>query len=111
MKASPIPQRIHRGSDHIVITWNDHHQATYPARDLRLRCHCAACRDEMSGAPLLDPDTVAADVAPAAISLVGSYAIKIRWSDGHDTGIYTYEMLYSICPCDRCRKTRDASAK
>jgi ATP-binding protein involved in chromosome partitioning len=56
----------------------------------------------MTQAPLLDPARVPQDVAPLAISLVGNYAIKIDWSDGHNTGIYTYERLYAMCPCDRC---------
>ena len=29
---------------------------------------------------------------------VGNYALQPRWSDGHDTGIYTWEFLYSLCP-------------
>ncbi len=101
----PVPQRIHRTDDHIVITWNENHEAVYPARALRLRCHCVFCRDEMSGMPLLDPDSVPSDVSPSTILLVGSYAIKLGWSDGH-TGIYTYEFLHSICPCSQCEQTR-----
>ncbi len=56
--------------------------------------------------PLLDPASVPSNVSPLSVSLVGSYAIKIGWSDGHDTGIYTYEYLHSICPCDACERAR-----
>lgn len=99
----PLPSRIHRGEREIVVTWSDDHVATYPARELRLACQCAACQEEMTGRPLLDPATVPEDVRAEHIALVGSYAVRIRWSDGHDTGIYTYEWLRDHCPCERCR--------
>ena len=57
----------------------------------------------MTGRPLLNPATVPQDVRAERIALVGSYALKIGWSDGHDTGIYTYEWLLAHCPCERCR--------
>ena len=75
----------------------------YPALALRLACPCAACVEEMTGRPLLDPASVPEDVTARQIDLVGSYAIRIVWSDGHDTGIYTYESLLAMCPCERCR--------
>jgi DUF971 family protein len=59
------------------------------------------CVEEMSGQPLLDPARVTADVHPLRIALVGAYAIRIEWSDGHSTGIYPYELLWRLCPCGR----------
>ncbi|UCD25664.1 MAG: DUF971 domain-containing protein [Gemmatimonadota bacterium] len=108
MKEATVPERIHRADDGVTITWNDSHVATFAARDLRLRCQCAECRDEMTGYPLLDPDTVPEDIVPLRISLVGAYAIKIDWSDGHSTGIYSFDALLAICPCEDCA-TRRAS--
>ena len=49
--------------------------------------------EEMSGHPLLDPGSIPLDVSPASIALVGGYGLRIRWSDGHDTGIYTFQQL------------------
>lgn len=102
----PIPERIHRDDREIVVTWPGEHVSTYPSRRLRLSCQCAACREEMTGRPLLDPSTVPQDVRPLSVSLVGSYAVRIQWSDGHGTGIYTYEYLLTICPCERCQTHR-----
>ena len=102
MSAAVIPQRIHRGEGEIVVTWDASHVATFSARDLRLKCPCAQCVEEMTGRPLLDPTTVPDDVTALGIGLVGSYAVRIDWSDGHGTGIYTYEMLRVLCPCERC---------
>lgn len=106
MKAIPVPERIHRDDREVTITWSGDHVSRFPARALRLHCHCAVCRDELTSRPLLDPTTVPDDVKPVAISLVGSYAIRVDWSDGHNTGIYTYEYLSTICPCERCAADR-----
>lgn len=103
MTPHPIPQRIHRGERDVVITWTEDHIGVFPARELRLACQCATCRDEMTGRPLLDAATIAEDIHALAIDLVGSYAIRIQWSDGHGSGIYPYDYLVSLCPCDRCR--------
>ena len=103
MADNPIPIEIGRSGDHdIAITWSEDHQGIYVPRDLRLACPCAMCVEEMSGRPLLDPASVPDDVYAARISLVGGYAIRINWSDGHDTGIYTYEYLHQLCPCGTC---------
>ena len=34
---------------------------------------------------------------------VGNYAIRIDWSDGHKTGIYSFEHFRRICPCEECK--------
>ena len=75
------------------VTWQDGAEQVITARDLRLSCRCAACRDEMSGAPLLKPETVSLDIAPKRIWSVGNYAIGIAFSDGHSSGIYTFTAL------------------
>jgi DUF971 family protein len=49
--------------------------------------------DEWTGQETLDPDSVPTDVRPIKIQPVGRYAIQISWSDGHETGIYTFANL------------------
>ena len=39
-----------------------------------------------------------------AANVVGSYAIQISFTDGHSTGIYSYDHLRNICPCAECAK-------
>lgn len=98
-----VPEAIRRAGAVLEITWAGAHTGAFPVRALRLACPCAACVDEMTGRPLLDPATVPEDVRVAGIQPVGAYGIKIQWSDGHGTGIYTYRFLRERCPCDRCR--------
>lgn len=102
MSLPPVPLEIHRAAEALVITWDEGHRGVYPYRMLRLACRCATCREEMTDRPLLDPAAVSPGVKALGVELVGSYAIKITWDDGHDTGIYTYEYLLSLCPCERC---------
>ena len=91
----------------ITFKWSDGHETIYPARQLRLSCRCAACIEEMSGAPLLDPASVAENVRAKQIDLVGQYAIQIAWSDGHDSGIFNFRDLRRNCPCATCAGIRE----
>jgi ATP-binding protein involved in chromosome partitioning len=107
----PLPLEIiglHRPD--ITLVWEDEHRTTYSARALRLRCRCAHCVEEMSGRPLLDPARVPEDIVARSIELVGQYAILIRWSDGHETGIYHFRRLREDCPCQECEAKRPKPA-
>jgi ATP-binding protein involved in chromosome partitioning len=101
-KRPVVPRAITREDAGLRIEWEPGHEAFYPARALRLGCGCAVCVDEMSGRPLLDPATVPDDVRPVSLALVGGYGLRIGWSDGHGTGIYTFERLREECGCPRC---------
>ena len=85
------------------IEWSDGHKSVYDVRALRLACACAHCVDEWTGVDQLDPKTVPEDVHPEVIAPVGRYAIQIDWSDGHNTGIYPFSRLRSLCPCPLCQ--------
>ena len=50
----------------------------------------------MTGRPILDPATVSADISIEEMKLVGNYALKIFWSDGHSTGLFTWELLQKL---------------
>ena len=84
------------GPRELAIRWADGDESIYPVRDLRLACTCAQCVDEWTGAGRLDPREVPEDVHPDRIESVGRYAIQIHWSDGHDTGIYSFERLRGL---------------
>jgi len=84
------------------IEWSDGHKGVYPVRYLRQHCPCAACTDEWTGELKLKPDDVPIFVAAQDVEPVGRYALKFTFSDGHDTGIFSYTFLRKHCQCDAC---------
>ncbi|MBI5868323.1 MAG: DUF971 domain-containing protein, partial [candidate division Zixibacteria bacterium] len=68
----------------------------FQARQLRHSCPCAGCVEEMTGRVMVTDSDVPEDVHPLSIHAVGRYAIQIDWSDGHNTGIYTWERLHEL---------------
>lgn len=89
-----FPTDIRQADDAVLaITWNDGRESQFRVFDLRAACPCANCVDELSGNRLLDPRSLDPEVKPVDIVSVGNYAIKISWSDGHDTGIYSWDRL------------------
>jgi ATP-binding protein involved in chromosome partitioning len=90
----------------IRIVWKDGHESIYNGYVLRLACPCAGCMDELSGKRRLREESIRKDVYPLAMDPTGRYAIRFDWSDGHATGIYTFEYLRALCPCPICAGTR-----
>ena len=90
----------------LEIRWADGHVSVYAPRTLRVKCPCALCVDEMTGLPILNPASVPEQVHPLAIHYVGRYALQFVWSDGHDSGIYTFEYLRRLCTCPACSEER-----
>lgn len=98
------------GTKEFKVTWSDGHASLYSFRYLRQHCQCALCVDEWSGKPLLLRESVSQDLEGLSVKLVGQYAIQIQFSDGHNTGIYTFEHLRKICPCENCKALADTAA-
>ncbi len=102
---SPTPVAIKKhGRQALSIVWKDGHASRYDFRYLRQKCPCAACVDELTGRPLLDPDQVPLDLTGGAITPVGQYGLSIAFSDPHASGIYHFDLLRAICPCERCKE-------
>jgi ATP-binding protein involved in chromosome partitioning len=91
----------------LSVLWEDGRRNDFDVRDLRLACRCAQCVEEMSGRPLLDPKSVRPDVTPRTITSVGNYAIQVNWSDGHSTGIYSFESLRAFAERGAARVVED----
>ena len=80
----------------LSLLWADGRRDEFDVRDLRLACHCALCIEEMSGRKLLDPGRIGLDVSPRVITSIGNYAIGVDWSDGHNSGIYSFDYLRTL---------------
>jgi DUF971 family protein len=77
----------------VVIEWNDGTSTVYTAAQLRTICPCAKCVDELTGIRTLDPNSIPASLTQSNLTLVGNYALSVVYSDGHNTGIYPWNML------------------
>lgn len=86
-----------------TLVWGDGHRSSYPAASLRRACPCATCVDETTGRPLLDPATVPEDLWITWTRRVGQYGVSFKWTDGHETGIFRWDGLRRMCPCEACR--------
>ncbi len=93
------------------IEWSDGHHARYPIRHLRLHCPCAACTDEWTGELKLRPDDVPMLLLMQDVEAVGRYAVRFTFSDGHDTGIYAFPFLRTLCRCEQCHPSQAGEAK
>lgn len=108
----------------IKIDWKDRHYSEYGLAYLRDECPCATCtgahgtvpQKSNYGAngggggsnelfPMYKPT-----LRMLSVEAVGGYAIRIDWSDGHNTGIYSFDHLRRICPCNECRANRESGA-
>ena len=87
------------------ITWEDSHKTVLPLMALRKECPCALCRARRENTNPFQfvSETTSSSSIAKDISPVGHYAIKIEWADGHSSGIYTFEMLRTLCPCAHCK--------
>jgi ATP-binding protein involved in chromosome partitioning len=92
------PDEVEVGEGHVLVRWSDGHVSRLEARALRGACPCAECVDEVTGERRVGLTDVAADVRVTEVRPVGRYAFQLLWSDGHQTGIYTFDYLRSLDP-------------
>jgi DUF971 family protein len=91
------PREIKQEGDAgLRITWADDCVCLYTAPELRRVCPCAQCVNEWTGQRMLKPETISEELTIADLSVVGRYALNFRWSDGHETGIYSFRYLREL---------------
>ena len=111
----------------IDITWADDHSSHYDFAYLREECPCAMCNDarmkkaqgqekdmqlKMEHAPAAAAPALRSSLLPMykpkltakAAHAVGNYALQIDFNDGHATGIFSFDFLRTICPCQDCAR-------
>jgi DUF971 family protein len=113
----PADIRVNREQRTLTIRWVDGHESLYPFDLLRKECPCALCNERRAKVPapghlmltvLSGPVVRAGEVQATKVAPVGRYAINFAWSDGHDSGIYSFEYLRELCPCPSCAGMRKA---
>jgi DUF971 family protein len=98
MELYPLKLRIEHETD-LVIVWNDEREQTLSIKLLRTRCPCSVCRKQPDE-PAIKPNSLNvlsdSDLVPLRIESmhpVGNYAYSIHFSDGHSSGIFSFEYL------------------
>jgi DUF971 family protein len=89
----PAAIRAHQAQQLLELTWDNGRVDNLRYHHLRAECPCASCRDEWTGARILDPASIRPDLTIEGMEGVGSYAVRLVWNDGHGSGLYTWENL------------------
>ncbi len=103
----PIDLTVDRSAGDLTIDWADGHRSQFRLAWMRSVCPCASCREERRQA---EEDPLRLSVGPppdagvGSAELVGNYAIRFTWSDGHGNGIYGFSSLRASCPCPECNR-------
>lgn len=103
----PRDLTVDRPGSTFTIHWADGHSSTFRLAWLRNVCPCASCREERRQAEA-EPLRLTTGPPPSpqvqSAELVGNYAIRFVWADGHDSGIYGFSSLRASCPCAECNQ-------
>lgn len=95
---TPIDIELDSQGRRMRFVWADGKRSDYDWEFLRWRCPCATCSGEGEFAGELQSRTsLAADETEMVdLELVGRYAVKPTWRNGHDTGLFTFRNLRQI---------------
>ena len=79
----------------IIVTNDGKVEKEIDPYELRIKCKCAGCIDEIDGRQILKVDRVPKDVYPTNMLKKGNYAVAVVWSDGHRSSIYPFQRMLS----------------
>jgi DUF971 family protein len=85
-----------RDNHSFTIQWSDGATHHFKLSELQRLCPCARCVDENTGQRRINPASVDENVRAITIRNVGRYALRIQFTSGCSTGIYDFDMLYSL---------------
>ena len=96
-KVSTRPKEVNTQDPLVtIVTWDDGQVMRYPNRYLRSMCPCASCVNEVTGQRMVNVESIDPAVRIMAVAPVGRYALHFQWSDGHGTGLYSFETLRKL---------------
>lgn len=91
-----IPKTISHDLSSLYIEWQDSHKCGYSLLKLRRNCPCATCKGG-HGADTTPITGKIDQIELVSWKKVGRYALRLNWSDGHNSGIYTFDYLREEC--------------
>jgi DUF971 family protein len=91
---APTEIRLHQKSRVLEIAFADGRSFRLPFEFLRVYSPSAEVRGHGPGQEVLQTGKREVDIQ--ALEAVGSYAVQPMFSDGHSTGIYTWDYLYEL---------------
>jgi DUF971 family protein len=97
MSVVPTSLRALKDVGMLEIMWSDGATYRLPFKLVRVECPCAQCIHEITGERIVRPEVIPDDIHPTELGYSGNYALRIVWSDGHASGIFTWERLRGIC--------------
>ncbi len=93
MKGEVVDVEVRR-TEAVQVTYADGEVAVFPVAELRAVCPCAGCRGKRErGTPVWPVPGGPSEITVDDAELVGAWGISLRWSDGHDTGIFSWDAL------------------
>lgn len=98
-RVTPKDLRVLVREQRLEIDWSDGTKSEYSLAQLRKSCPCAECRserDKQSDNPLKILKSDPSGLRVVSAELVGNYAIRFDWSDGHNTGIFDFRYLRAL---------------
>ena len=99
---NPIGVELDETARRVRIRWDDGHLGEWNWQTLRRACPCALCAGEgnLPGVVTLETYFNPQQTTVERVKWIGRYALAPIWADGHDTGLFTYLKLRSMCECD-----------
>ena len=96
-KVTARPKEVDTNDPSVTtINWEDGKISRYPNRYLRSMCPCAQCVNEVTGERMISLDSIDPAVRITTVAPVGRYALHFQWSDGHGTGLYSFDTLRKL---------------
>lgn len=92
---TPVDVALSRKKGELRIEWEDGSVSTLPIHYIRAWCPCAGCQGHGTVVRYQEADP---ELGIELMAEAGAYALHLRFSDGHDSGIYTWEWLQRIAP-------------
>jgi DUF971 family protein len=102
----PTEIEVRNSEQELFIRWADGHESVYPLFGLRKNCPCVTCRGGHAHMSTFDRSLFFVEPTHnyiiEEVKQIGNHAIRITWNDTHNSGMYQWERLRLLCPCEEC---------